>query len=57
MGTFIEEVTDHNLIIVLALCGIAVLTIVYVPSLAKDVLNSVISGMLGMALGGSRTTK
>lgn len=55
MGNFLEEVTDHNLVIVLALCAIAALTILYLPSLAKDVLNSVISGMLGMALGGSRT--
>lgn len=54
MGTIIEEVTDHNLIIVLSLVAIAIFSIIYKPDMAKDVITSVVSGLLGMAYGSSK---
>lgn len=54
MGTIFEELTDHNILIVLSLVAIAVLVILYKADLAKDVINSVVSGLLGMAYGSSK---
>lgn len=54
MGSMFEEVTDHNLVIVLSLVAIAVMVILYLPDMAKDVINSVVSGLLGMAYGSSK---